>query len=264
MNIIIQEIKMSLKSLFFWAFGSCFFIAMAGIEFSTYYGNSKINELMAVMPESMRDAFGMGGADLSTVTGYIGMMFTFTLVIVAFHAATVGSGLLSSEFRNKTSDFVLSLPVSRSKLLINKIIGGVVVCTLMLLITNVAMLVLVFSFDYETNFTEFYLYGMLAHYILQMLFLSIGVLASTLFKNPKKSGNFVLSMLGLMYFMQLMQPMHKSLEFLKYLTPFKFFDPTTIMNDLSLPLYPLILVPIVVVISIVISFIKFEQRDITY
>jgi len=264
MNVIIQEIKMNLKSLFFWALGICFFVAMAGIEFKSYYGNSTINELMEVMPESMRDAFSMGGSDLSTVTGYMGVIFMFTLLIASAHAATVGAGLLSSEFRNKTSDFVLTLPISRSDILFKKIIGGVAICLIMLAIIFASTMSVVAQYDIETNFFKLYTLMIFGHFILQILFLSIGILASTVFKNPKKSGTFVLGYLGIMYFLQLMQPMHEKLEFLKYITPFKYYDASVISQSLEIEPYTYIISLILIVVSITLSFNFFKSRDITY
>lgn len=264
MNVVLREVKMNFKSLFFWALGAATFLIMAGIEFTTYYGSSTIEELLSAMPESILNSFEMGVLDLSTVTGYVGMMFGFVAVILGFHAATVGAGLLSNEFINKTSDFVLTLPISRSSLLVKKIIGGIIVCTLMLLFTNLALFTIVFSYEIEEGFVKFFMLNNLGVYFVQMLFLAIGILASTMFKNPKKSGTFVLSLLGAMYFMQLIQPLHSSLEFLKYLTPFKFFVAEDILASGGLSILSMLISLIVIGFSIFLSFGYFESRDVTY
>jgi len=264
MNVVKREIKMNFKSLMFWALGAWTFLFMAGLEFSAYYGNNTIEELLSAMPPAILDSFEMGQLDLSTVTGYVGMMFSFLAVIVGFHAATVGAGLLSNEFTNKTSDFVLSLPISRKSWLANKIVGGVVICFLMLVLANVPLLQIVYSYDLEEGFFKFFMLNNIGAFIVQLVFFAIGVLASAMFKNPKKSGGFVLSLLGVMYFMQLVQPLHKNLEFLKYLTPFKFFVAEEIIVDGSLSVASIIISLVVVAVSIAGSFVYFDKRDITY
>jgi ABC-2 type transport system permease protein len=72
---------------------------------------------------------------------------------------------------------------------------------------------------------------MLAFFILQMIFLALGIFLGCAMKRHKRSGSVAISILLAAYFASILSGLNKELDFLKYITPFKYFDAVTMMRE---------------------------------
>ncbi len=92
---------------------------------STGSGQS-ISELLGTMPSSIKALLGFGSFDVGTMAGFFGVMFVYTELTAAIHAALLGAGILSKEERDKTAEFLMTMPVSRTAVITAKFLAGLV------------------------------------------------------------------------------------------------------------------------------------------
>ena len=112
MNIFLRELKANLKSLLIWSAVISIFIMIAAAKFSAFVGDPNMLALLDAMPEGMLDAFNMRAFNLTTLSGFYGLMFIYFGLMGSMAAAIWGTDIISKEERDKTVEFSLVLPVS--------------------------------------------------------------------------------------------------------------------------------------------------------
>lgn len=135
MNIFLREVKANLKSLLIWSVIVALFIMVGVSKFQAYYGNPEMLKILDAMPPALLAAFSMDAFNLTTVSGFYGLMFSYYALILAIAAAMWGSDIISKEERDKTVEFSLTLPVTRSRVVTAKALAALVNCILLLLVT---------------------------------------------------------------------------------------------------------------------------------
>ncbi len=135
MNIFLREMRANLKSLLIWCW-DCDPLHRHGIlQILAYYNNPDMLAILDSLPPAVLSALNMSSFNLTTVTGFFGIMVTYFGLILGIAAAMWGTGVISKEERDKTVEFSLTLPVTRSRLVTAKTAAMVVNCILLLLVT---------------------------------------------------------------------------------------------------------------------------------
>lgn len=261
MNIFLRELKANLKSLLIWGGIVILLIIEAMAEFSVYEGNPEMLEIMDSMPPALLAAFNLNAFNLTTVTGFFGVMFTFFALLVSISAVMLGSDIISKEERDKTVEFALTLPIPRRKLVTAKILAAVVNCIAFLLITWGASLFSVAKYQPDSEFYDFMLLCMLALLIMQMTFLAVGIFLGCAMKQYKRAGSLAVSLLLGTYFISIISDLNENLEFLKYFSPFKYFNPATLLHESRLDITFLWISAAIFEICIVGAYVMYSKRD---
>ncbi|TFG72537.1 MAG: ABC transporter [Anaerolineales bacterium] len=261
MNIFVRELKANFKSLLIWGFIVVLFVVVGFSKFSAYYGNPELLAILDAMPVAMLDAFNMNAFNLTTITGFYGVMFVFFALLLSIAAAMWGSDIISKEERDKTVEFTLSLPVTRSKLITGKILAALVNCIVLALITWGTTLVSFANYQPDSEFYNFLALGMLALFIMQLIFLSIGIFLGCAMKQHKRSSSVAVSILLVTYFISIIAGLSKNLAFLKYFSPFKYFDPAALFHTSKLDIVFVVLSFGIVLVSLVGAYVSYAKRD---
>ena len=135
MNIFLRELKSNLKSLLIWGVIVLLFVTVGFAKFSAYEGNPELLAILDELPPALLAAFNFEAFNLTTITGFFGVMFSYFALIMSIAAAMWGSDIISKEERDKTVEFALTLPVRREKLVTAKTAAAMVNCIGLLLIT---------------------------------------------------------------------------------------------------------------------------------
>jgi ABC-2 type transport system permease protein len=80
--------------------------------------------MLDAMPPAVMDAMNMRAFNLTTLSGFYGVMFLYFGLMGAIAAAMWGSDIISKEERDKTVEFALVLPVSRSRVITAKALAA--------------------------------------------------------------------------------------------------------------------------------------------
>jgi ABC-2 type transport system permease protein len=261
MNIFFRELKANFKSLLIWSGIVILFNVVGFLKFSAYYNNPSMLAILDTLPPAMLEAFNMSAFNLTTISGFFGVMFIYFALILAISAAMWGSDIISKEERSKTVEFSLTLPVTRNKMITAKTAVVVVNSIILVLVTWGITVVSATKYKPDSEFFRFVALGTLVFFILQMIFMAIGIFLGCAMKHHTQAGSAAVSILLLTYFISIITGLDKNLDFLKYFSPFKYFDPAKLLHESRIePLFVLLSLAIVVV-ALAGAYLTYSKRD---
>lgn len=261
MNIFFRELEANLKSLLTWGVIVIIFVTIGFAKFSAYEGNPELLAILDGMPQAVLTAFNFSAFNLTTITGFFGVMFTYFALLLSIAAAMWGSDIISKEERDRTVEFSLTLPVTRGKLVTGKIAAAVVNCIGLLLITWGAAFVSAAKYQPDQEFYDFLSLSMLALFIMQMVFLALGVFLGCAMKQHKRSSSVAVSLLLGTYFLSIFSGLHQDLDFLKYLTPFRYFNPATLLHESKIDMTFVLLSAGIIAVALAGGYLSYSKRD---
>lgn len=261
MNIFWRELKANFRSLIIWSVIVALFVLVGVSKFSAYYGNPEMLAILDAMPQELLEAFNMRAFNLTTLSGFFGIMFTYFALLLSIAAAMWGSDILSKEERDKTVEFSLVLPVTRSKLITAKALAAVVHCLGLLLVTWGASIVAARPYDPEAAFFSFLSLQMQSLFVLQLLFLAIGIFLGAVMKEYRRAGAAAIAVLLATYFMSIISGLHDKLDFLKYLSPFKYFDAGMMLHESRFDMTFVLLAVAIILVSMAGAYATYARRD---
>ena len=261
MNIFLRELKANFKSLLIWSVIIALMIMMAVAKFSAFAGDPEMLKMLDSMPPALLDALSMSAFNLTTLSGFYGIMFIYFGLMSAIAAAMWGSDIISKEERDRTVEFSLVLPVSRSRVVTAKALAALVNCIAFVLITWAVTLVAVRSYQPDQAFYDFLALEMQAMLALELIFLAIGLLLGCAMKQYKRSGSTAIAIILTTYFMSIISGMQEDLDFLKYFTPFKYFDAGELLRTGKMDGTYLVLSAAIIVVCVAAAYWMYNKRD---
>ena len=236
-------------------------VVIAMTKFSAYANNPEMTAIIESMPKPLLDAMNMRAFNLTTLNGFLGVMFIYYGLMGAIAAGMWGGGVLAKEERNKTIEFALSLPVSRTRLLTAKALAALTNSVLFVLITWIATLVAIQSYNPDESVRAFLAREMMAMFAIELIFLVIGLLVAATSKRPKRAGAIVIGVILTLYYFSMITGLHERLDFLKYLTPFKYFDAARLLHEGRVEPVYWALTALIILIGLVGAYLAYNRRD---
>lgn len=261
MNIVKRELKSNLKSMIIWSIAIAFLVTIWMIEYESFAKNPAINDFMASMPQGMLAALGMQDLTLTSLNGFIASIVLYLYLLLGMEAVLLGSSIISKEERDRTAEYLFTLPISRRKVIVGKTISAIINLIILNIITLGSMIVSTMSYDRGEEFYSFIGITFVSIFIIQMIFLSIGMFVSSVNKRYKKSGNISVGILMITFLISSLINMVDSVDFLKYITPFKYFDTSYILNEMSLEAIYIVLSIVIILAGMAGTFILYPKRD---
>ena len=260
MTLFLHEIKRNKISLIVWSaalsfmLGVCVFIYP---EMQTEMGS--IGDMFSDMG-AFSDAFGMDQLNFGEFMGYFGVECGNTLGLGgALLAAIVGISALAKEEKDHTAEFLLTLPVSRTRVVSEKLLFSafhiLVVNASVVLVTALSVL----AIDVEVDAGKMALI-FLSNLIMQLEIMSVTFGISAFLKR----GGLGIG-LGLafgMYFMNIVANLTDALEFLSYLTPFGYANSGYIMENGALEPVSLIIGLCLSALGVFLAYKVYNEKDI--
>ncbi len=261
MNIFLRELKANLKSLLIWSGIIVLLIMIAVSKFSAFAGDPEMMKLLDSLPPVMLDALNMRAFNLTTLSGFYGIMFIYFGLMGAIAAAMWGSEIISKEERDKTVEFSLVLPVSRSQVVTAKALAALVNCAAFVLITWVVSWAAVQSYQPDQAYYDFLALEMQAMFAIELIFLAVGVLLGCAMRQYKLSGSTAVGIILLTYFMSIISGMQAELDFLKYFTPFRYFNASDLFRTGHLDGAYVALSAALIVGCVAAAYLVYARRD---
>jgi ABC-2 type transport system permease protein len=97
--------------------------------------------------------------------------------------------------------------------------------------------------------------------MIELVFLAIGLLLGCAMKQYKRSSATAVAIILVTYFMSIAASIQKDLDFLKYLTPFKYFEASAIYRSGKLDVSYLLISAAVIVVCVVAAYWTYNRRD---
>ena len=263
MNMFARELRANLKSLLIWSGIMLLLIILAVAKYSAFAGDPAMLKMMDSLPPAMLDALNMRAFNLTTLSGFYGVIFIYFGLLGAIAAALWGSDSISKEERDKTVEFSLVLPVSRSQVVTAKVLAAVVNCLVFALITWGVSVIAVQSFHPDQAFYSFLLLEMEAMLALELIYLAIGLLLGCAMRQYKLSGSAAIGLILATYFLSIVASLQANLDFLKYFTPFKYFDAGEFFRTGQLDGGYLLLSAAIIAVAVAAAYWVYRRRDLT-
>jgi ABC-2 type transport system permease protein len=220
-----------------------------------------VQEIMDALPKAIGAVFGLTVFDLSTAAAFYGVLFLYFAIIGAVHAVLLGAGLIAKEERDRTSEFLYSKPASRGKVLTGKLLAGIFNLVVLNVVTLVTSIYVVDILNKEAPFTGDLVLLMVGLFFLQLVFFSIGALLAGSTHHPKAAASRASSIMFVPFLMSFVVNMSEKLDFLKYVTPFKYFDAANLMADHALDPVFVGLAVAIIAVAVVTTYRLYAARD---
>ena len=260
MTIVKHELRQGRTSFLIWTGSIGILLAICVYIFPEMKGEmAGVNKIFSSMG-AFTSMFGMDKLNFGTLIGYHAIECGNVLGLGgAFYAALCAVDMLCKEEKGRTAEFLLTHPVSRMRIVTEKLIAVFLQITILnaaIYVLSIASMLLIKE---EIPWKELNLIH-LAYYLMQLELAGICFGISAFLR--KGSTGIGLGLAVILYFMGLIANISKSARFLKYVTPFGYCEGADIVTDGSLNGAMLAVGMITGVLFILLGYWKYLKKDI--
>ena len=261
MTVFKHELRQGRSALIIWTAAISFMLGICIViypEMSTQMGD--ISAMFADMG-SFSQAFGMDRINFGEFLGFFGVECGNVLGLGgAFFAALLGISALAKEEKEHTAEFLLTHPVSRTRVITEKlsaVIAQIVILNLAVIaVTALSVLIIGEEADIKTLamlFSAFFLMQ------LEVAAVTFGISAFL----RRGSLGIGLGLAAVFYFMNIVANLIDETKFLKYITPFGYTESADIIADGALNGGYLAVGMALAAIGVILAFWKYGRKDIS-
>lgn len=205
-------------------------------------------------------AFGMDKINFGEFMGFFGVECSNVLGLGgAFFAALLGISALASEEKEKTAEFLLTHPISRTKVVLQKFCAILIQIVILNAVVIIVTLLSAFAIGELPNDNTLAL--LFAAYLILQIEIAAICFGISAFLSRSGIGSG-LGLAALFYFLNIIANLTKQAKFLKYITPFGYTEGADIIADGRIELKYLSVGILFTIIGIAAAFIKYNQKDI--
>lgn len=228
MTLIKHELRQGRISFLIWTASVGFLLAVCVFLFPEMEGQMEdVGDVFSSMG-SFSDAFGMDRLNFGTLLGFYAIECGNVLGLGgAFFAALCGAGILSKEEKDRTAEFLLTHPVSRARIVTEKLVSVYAQIIAMNLVIYGISLGSIAAIGESVPWKELNLLH-LAYFLLQAELAGICFGISAFVR--RGSAGIGLGIAAGMYFLNLVANIAQAAEFLKYVTPFGYAEGADIIE----------------------------------
>ena len=255
MTIMKHELRQGKASFFIWTLSIGFLLTVCIFLFPEIKGQMDgISEMFSSMG-SFTAAFGMDRLNFGTLTDYYAIECGNILGLGgAFYACLCTVDILSKEKKDRTAEFLLTHPISRSQIITEKLTAAVIQIVTMNLIISALSACSIAAIGESIAWNTFSMLH-LAYLLLQVELAGICFGISSFMR--KSSTGIGLGIAAVMYFLNLISNIAEPANFLKYITPFGFCEGSDIAESGALD-------PIIIAIGMALCFIGIASAYLKY
>ena len=260
MTLVKHELKQGKILFMIWTAAIGFLLVICVFLFPEMKGQMEsVNDVFASMG-SFTEAFGMDRLNFGSLVGFYAVECGNVLGLGgAFYAALCAAGILSKEEKDKTAEFLLTHPVSRKRIITEKLVAVLLQITAMNIIIYAVAVGSIAAVGEEIPLKEISLLH-LAYYLLQIELAGICFGISAFLR--KGSAGAGLGIAAMMYFLNLIANIADVAEFLKYITPFGYCEGADIVANGSLDGVLVAIGAVIGIGGILIAYLKYTKKDI--
>ena len=247
-----KEFFDNLKSLLIWTIIiSGLYILIIALYPNLISSSVNINEMLQEFPKELLEVFNMDIIDLSKYTGwYTSEGILFVVLGVGIYSAILGSSIVLKEESDRTIEYLGVLPISRTKILLTKVLVGVINIILLTLIIGLVNTIGA-SIIEDINFNQLFMISMTTC-LTSLIIFFISLLISMFFRKTSVTLPISIGLVFFFYLLDILTKLSDKLEFLKYLTPITLADTRSLITNNE---FNMIYILVTILLSILITFI---------
>lgn len=260
MTIIKHELKQGKMSLLVWTASIAFLLMICVFMFPEMKGEmDNVSDMFAGMG-SFTEAFGMDRLNFGELIGFYGVECGNILGLGgAFFAALTAILSLAKEEKEHTAEFLFTHPVSRRRVIIEKLVAVILQIIIMNVIVMGLALLSVVMIGEKIPFKEM----VLLHFAYFIMEIELSLICFGISAFIRRGGLGIgLGIAAVMYFLNIIANIAESAEWLKYITPFGYTEGADIISDCKIDGVMVALGMCYGIVAAVIAFVKYERKDI--
>ena len=260
MTLFLHEIKRNKLSLIIWSAALSFMLGICVVIYPEM--QTQMGDLGAMFSDmgAFSDAFGMDMLNFGEFMGYFGVEIGNTLGLGgALLAGIVGISALSKEERDGTAEILLTLPITRVRVILEKLLFAafhiVAVNAVVILVSTVSILAI--SVDADA--------GKIALIFLANLIMQLEIMAITFGISACVNKNVIGIGIGVafgLYFLNIISNLTDGLEFIGKITPFGYANSGYIIEHGAIEILPLVIGIILAGLGVALAFFRYSKKDI--
>jgi ABC-2 type transport system permease protein len=257
-----HELKSLERSTIFWAIGlaglAAGFLCLYPL-FANDIGTAK--DVIDKFPPTFKQLFDINIDRFTSVIGFFSYLFNFILLAGSIQALSLGLRELSKEETEKTVDFLLVKPLSRSDVVTAKLLAALTsLLAVNTVFVAVSLVTAMLISDKPLDLKAFLLVAC-SLFLVQLLFLALGFLLATMLKRVKSVISYSMPIVFAFFIVGALGSAIGDLDIAR-LTPFKFFDTSYILDHNAYNITYVILTPILVIIALATAYWIYRKRNI--
>ena len=206
-----------------------------------------LDEMMAMFPEELLKAFNLDIASISTAFGWFKSEgFVFILLVIGCYSGLIGINILLKEESDLTIEYLNSLPIKRTNIVLEKSLVGIIYIVLLVLGLSILNL-LGLLFENELNLKQYILLSITPLFSSLVIYFMC-LFISTFTHKTKKMIGVGLGIVFISYILNILSQISDSVSFLKYASVFTLSDIRNVIINVSIN-------PLMIIISIFLSII---------
>lgn len=267
-NIYLHELKYNRTSFFVWCV-SIIVLIFAGMAFYPILIKGGMLKQMTAFFENpfMKGLMSAFGANLDVLTNVLGFYSLrngiFIMLLGGFFSILLAGKILAQEEYEKTAEFLITKPVTRSEIVWSKLAAFFTY----LLLFNVVILLTgflcleIFKGDSSYSLTAFLILTFYA-FLFMMTFGAIGLFLSLWIKRGRPVTSISIGIIVGGYFIDTLSNITPSLDKIGYISPFKFVDSMVLSPDYRLMWWRVLYFVGISLVLFTLTFIVYKKKDI--
>ena len=264
-NLFAREMRRNALSLIIWTTILTVLIAVTMSVYPVFLGNqSKIMGMLSIIPKEALQFKGISNfSDLLSVLGFYAVNnIIYMLVLGSVYAIVLSSNILLKEEYNKTAEYLLTRPLTRSEIFLSKLAVISINIFVLNLITSLVGFIFIELVKKGSFSVSAFLILSLYTLMLNLLFAAAGLFLSTVIKRPKPITTFCIGLVIILYFIFTLSKITGSVAKIGYLTPFKYVDTNVLDPAYKLDPVSLIYFIVISLLLLVVSYRLYLRKDI--
>lgn len=258
-----KELKNNFKSLMIWAVILSSFFVMIFVIYPTVIDKMDPKLMQSYIESLPKELIKMMNLDISDIMSAFGWFtskgFSMLILIGGMYAAILGGNIFLKEENDGTINYLLSKPISRRKIVTNKIMVGLCNITLLMLFTYVINLI-GFNIIGDYNFkvlSLLYITCLLATYAIFGLCLCI----SSFFRKNKVMNSIAIGFVFFSYILQMIGMLAESVSWIKYLSVFEIAPVAYIVENSAIQPLSIIVSALIIIGSLAVAFYQYDKKE---
>jgi ABC-2 type transport system permease protein len=262
MNIFLHELRAYSKSTTIWTISLIIMVVLFLSIFPTFAKDAEeYQKLLEGYPEAVRKAIGLELNTVFTILGFYSYSFLYITLCGAIQAMNLGTSIVSKETREKTADFLLTKPVTRSNIMTSKLLAALT----SLMITNIVFIIASYVMASQVSTEAYSNKGLFlisfSLFLIQLIFIALGLIISVIARKIKSVLTVSLSTVFTFFIISMISSASGD-GAKRYLSPFEYFDTAYIIEHSRYESSFLAVGMGIIVVAVMASYYVYTKKDI--
>lgn len=200
------------------------------VWYFTQFADVDIDQMLESMPPAMMEAFGI--ETMTTIEGFLGAQFySFVWLLgLGLYFAYAAGGLIAGDIERDRMDLLVSFPVSRAQLLVEKFASLLLPLAVLNVVVGAVIYVMVLAIGESIDPVHLALVHLLSVPYL-LVCAAIGVLISVLVDRAGIAQRIAIALVFGLFLVESMVAGTGGFEWVQYLSPTHYYEPTQLLID---------------------------------